>query len=416
MVLFRIAFGLARLATKLVLLLLFFAGITLVVYTVFWLPDVSRLRDNNPETTAFIEQARARVRAGEADLQIRQTWVPLDRISNSLVEALLIGEDDRFYQHQGFDLTEIKKAVEENYQAGKWVRGGSTLSQQLVKNLYLSPDKTLKRKFDEMVLTWKLEKSLSKNRILEIYLNVVEWGGGCFGAEAASRYYYSKPASALTEAEAASLAARLPNPDGLSEERRKRREAMILARLQKRGDTPRVKEEVAAKPPAQSAPSPDPKPIPDEPQATFMIERVAKVGGEMRAKVAQFFTAVENPAGLLPSFTTPEAKAPEQVTTPAKPKPPLKETAERALAPTEVKAATPSLAHVTPPPSHKPIFFPERNAGEHEAMVRLDDGSWTTLVKKPSGETPTKPPGEGETAKSKKLRESLSRLEKALGQ
>jgi monofunctional biosynthetic peptidoglycan transglycosylase len=144
--------------------------------------------------------------------RIQQIWVPIGRISPFLVKAVLIAEDDKFFRHEGFDYESIQRAVEKDLQAGKFKFGGSTISQQLARNLYLSPEKNLLRKMAEAIITWKMEGTLSKKRILEVYLNVVEWGEGIFGTEAASRHYFGKPAIDLSPQEAARLAAVLPNP------------------------------------------------------------------------------------------------------------------------------------------------------------------------------------------------------------
>ena len=125
---------------------------------------------------------------------------------------MLIAEDDKFYQHEGFDFEAIQKAMEKDLKEGKFKVGGSTISQQLAKNLYLTPSKNPVRKLKEAILTWRLERALPKKRIMELYLNVVEWGEGIFGIEAAARNYYGKPASALGPEESARLAAVLPNP------------------------------------------------------------------------------------------------------------------------------------------------------------------------------------------------------------
>ena len=145
-------------------------------------------------------------------LRIKQQWVPLSRISPYLIKAVTIAEDDKFYQHEGFDFEAIQKAVEKDLKAGKFKFGGSTISQQLAKNLYLTPSKNPSRKLKEAILTWRLERNLSKKRIMELYLNVVEWGEGIFGIETAARTWYGKPASDLGPEEAARLAAVLPNP------------------------------------------------------------------------------------------------------------------------------------------------------------------------------------------------------------
>ena len=145
--------------------------------------------------------------------KVRQTWVPLSRISPYLVKAVLIGEDDKFWSHEGFDYEAMQKAIEKDIKAKKFKLGGSTISQQLAKNLYLSPEKNPIRKIREAIITWRMERALTKKRILELYLNVAEWGdAGIFGIEAASRHYYGKAAADLGPEEAARLASVLPNP------------------------------------------------------------------------------------------------------------------------------------------------------------------------------------------------------------
>jgi len=186
-------------------------GLLLVGYFLF-IPNVSRLKKENPSRTAFMEYREKEWAKKKRSLRIQQTWVPLGRISPYLVKAVLIAEDDKFYAHEGFDYESIQKAAEKDLQAGKFRFGGSTISQQLARNLYLSPEKSIRRKIAEAFITRKMEKNLSKKRIIEIYLKVVEWGEGIFGAEAASRHYLGKPARDLTPQEVARLAAVLPNP------------------------------------------------------------------------------------------------------------------------------------------------------------------------------------------------------------
>jgi monofunctional biosynthetic peptidoglycan transglycosylase len=144
--------------------------------------------------------------------RIKQVWVPLTRISPYLIKAVIIAEDDKFWHHEGFDFEAIQKALEKDLKAGKLKAGGSTISQQLAKNLYLTPAKNPIRKLKEAVITWRIERTLSKKRIIELYLNVVEWGEGIFGAEAAARHYFGKGAAGLSPEEAARLAVVLPNP------------------------------------------------------------------------------------------------------------------------------------------------------------------------------------------------------------
>ena len=168
-------------------------------------PDVEELANSNPDTTAFIEQARSR------GLEVEWRWVPAQGISVNLKKAVLVAEDLSFFNHAGFDTHEIRVAAREALQ-GKRVRGASTITQQLAKNLWLSPSRSPFRKIREIILTRQLEKHLSKQRILEIYLNVVEFGPGVYGVETASRHYYGKPASDLDAEQAARLAASLPRP------------------------------------------------------------------------------------------------------------------------------------------------------------------------------------------------------------
>jgi monofunctional biosynthetic peptidoglycan transglycosylase len=144
--------------------------------------------------------------------KITTRWVPLARISPYAIKAVIIAEDDKFWSHEGFDFTAIQKALEKDLKKGKLKAGGSTISQQLAKNLYLSPSKNPIRKIKEAILTWRIERHLSKRRIIEIYLNVAEWGEGVFGIEAAANRYFGKPALLLSAEEAAKLAAVLPNP------------------------------------------------------------------------------------------------------------------------------------------------------------------------------------------------------------
>jgi monofunctional biosynthetic peptidoglycan transglycosylase len=144
-------------------------------------------------------------------MHITHKWVKIKNISPNIIKAVLIGEDDGFWKHEGFDVKGMENAIERSIKKGT-LAGGSTISQQLSKNLYLSPSKNPVRKIKEAIITWRIEKTLSKRRILEIYLNVAEWGDGIFGIEAAARHYYHKSAKNLTAREASRLAAVLPNP------------------------------------------------------------------------------------------------------------------------------------------------------------------------------------------------------------
>lgn len=195
---------------KLFFLLLLIGGfIDIGRYLIY--PDVSDLRELKPIPTAFMEYREAEWAEQNRDMQITQKWVPISQISPNVIKAVLIGEDDKFWNHDGFDVKGMEQALERTLEKGK-MAGGSTISQQLAKNLYLSPSKNPVRKIKEAILTWRIESTLSKRRILEIYLNVAEWGDGIFGIEAAARHYYHKSAKNLTGMEAARLAAVLPNP------------------------------------------------------------------------------------------------------------------------------------------------------------------------------------------------------------
>jgi monofunctional biosynthetic peptidoglycan transglycosylase len=203
-----------------------------VVYEVFTFPRVADLQTKNPETTSMIETRLKEARDEGREPRRVQQWVPLSRISLNLQRAVLAGEDTNFVAHNGFDYEAIQKAWESGQKEAEkeakqegdndpsdWIpdlsrfrRGGSTVSQQLAKNLYLSSERTAARKVKEAAITYFLERSLSKCRILEIYLNVIEWGDGVYGAEAAAQTYFRKPAANLTPQEAAYLAAMIPSP------------------------------------------------------------------------------------------------------------------------------------------------------------------------------------------------------------
>lgn len=195
--------------------ILFIASVILALFIAaqFIYPDISALKKQNPEKTAFMKYREEEWARDGKRYKIKQKWVSLGSISPYLIKAVLIGEDDKFWSHEGFDYEAIQKAFEKDVKAKKFKLGGSTISQQLAKNLFLSPSKNPFRKLREAVITWRMEKTLSKKRILELYLNVAEWGDrGIFGIEAAARHYYNKPASALGPEDSSRLAAVLPNP------------------------------------------------------------------------------------------------------------------------------------------------------------------------------------------------------------
>ncbi len=166
----------------------------------------------DPQTTNFMERRLDELRARQPDARLKHQWVAYERISPNLKRAVVAAEDARFLDHEGFDWEGIQRAIEKNQKRGKPVAGGSTISQQLAKNLFLSGDRSLVRKGQEALITLMLEQVMSKRRILELYLNVAEWGEGVFGAEAAARHHFGVSAAQLTPAQAARLAAMLPRP------------------------------------------------------------------------------------------------------------------------------------------------------------------------------------------------------------
>jgi len=181
-------------------------------YVYLSLPDVRPLRKENPATTAFMElRAREADKSGKKPRKV-QRWVAYERISPSLKRAVIVAEDAAFFSHEGVDFDELEKSFEQSWNEGKRLRGGSTITQQLAKNLFLSPSRNPVRKVEELLIARRLEAELSKRRILELYLNVIEWGDGIWGAEAAARSYFQKPASALGADESALLAASIINP------------------------------------------------------------------------------------------------------------------------------------------------------------------------------------------------------------
>ena len=202
-------------------------------------PDVKGLATKNPAKTSFMEYREKEWAEQGRKMALRWKWVPLSAMSPTLIKAVLVSEDDKFWAHEGFDFEAMRDALEKNLEQGRVRAGGSTVSQQLAKNLWLSPSKNPMRKVKEAVLAWRLERDLSKRRILEIYLNVVEWGDGIFGAEAAAQAHFGVSARNLTAEQAVRLAVSLPNPvrfdpAGSSGFVRKRT-AIVLSRLRRRG-------------------------------------------------------------------------------------------------------------------------------------------------------------------------------------
>ena len=193
-------------------LLIFFMAV--VIIQILFLPynSIRQLKTKNAGETAFMREQAADAKKERRPFRKMQYWIPLHSIPQNAIDAVIVSEDGTFWSHNGFDWFEFRESVERNYEEGRAVRGASTITQQLVKNLYLSSSKNPLRKFKEWILTWYMEQQLSKSRILEIYLNVIEWGDGVYGIEAAAHYYFDKPASDLNREECARLAAIIPSP------------------------------------------------------------------------------------------------------------------------------------------------------------------------------------------------------------
>jgi monofunctional glycosyltransferase len=239
-------------------------------YVYLTLPDVRSLRSSNPDTTAFIElRAREARSRGEEPRRV-QRWVSYARISPHLKRAVIVTEDSGFWQHEGIDLEQMKESMEVNIERREFARGASTITQQLAKNLYLSPSKNPIRKIRELLIARRLEAELTKQRILELYLNVIEWGNGIYGAEAAARTYFGKSAAELGPPEAALLAAAISNPrtfdPGKPTARLRRRQQMVLRRMGAVTPPPVVAAEPAGTPEKPVQP-PEIEPVPALPQA-----------------------------------------------------------------------------------------------------------------------------------------------------
>ena len=181
---------------------------------------------NNPSSTSFMDLRLRELRVDQPDAQLQHSWVPYEQISNHLKQAVIAAEDSGFVEHFGVEWEAIESAFERNLKKGKVTHGGSTITQQLAKNLFLSPKKSYFRKAQELVIALMIEAFWDKRRILEVYLNVVEWGDGVFGAQAASMYYFDKNASELSAYQAARLASKLPSPRYFD----KNRDSAFLAR------------------------------------------------------------------------------------------------------------------------------------------------------------------------------------------
>ncbi len=236
-----------------------------VAYVYLTIPDVRGLATVNPETTAFIDLRRDEAHAAGTAFTLRRRWVPYNRISDQLKRAVIVAEDSAFFDHEGLDYGQIRESIENSLEDGGAIRGASTITQQLAKNLYLSPSRNPMRKLREVIITRRLEAALTKRRIFEIYLNSIEWGDGVFGCEAAARAYFGKPAAELGAGEAALLAGAIINPRVHSPARPTRRllrrQQIILRRM---GGADPPAEAPSSEPvgPAPSRETPPPLPPP----------------------------------------------------------------------------------------------------------------------------------------------------------
>ena len=215
----------------------FFSSLTLtaLVGGLFYfyqsLPDVSALKQKNPKSSALMELRAEEYRHKGVRVPRQQIWVSYGAISEHLKKAILLSEDAAFFSHKGVDMNELREALKKDWETGSFKRGGSTITMQLAKNLYLNPSKNPLRKIKEIVIAWQLEQTLSKRRIFEIYLNVVEWGRNIYGAEAAARHYFGKSAANVDILESATLAALLPSPRDSRQKGVLYRRNVILGRL-----------------------------------------------------------------------------------------------------------------------------------------------------------------------------------------
>jgi len=238
-------------------------GFACLAWLYLTLPDVRVLATTNPGSTAFIEIRRDQAHDAGRSFTLRRRWVPYNRISNHLKRAVIVAEDSAFFEHEGLDYQQIRESIEDSLEDGGAIRGASTITQQLAKNLYLSESRNPTRKLKELILTRRLETALSKRRIFEIYLNSIEWGDGIFGCEAAARAYFGKSAADLGPSEAALMAGAIINPrvhsPGKPTRRLLRRQQIILGRM---GRAAAPAEAAPASPAAEPVAVPPPTPPP----------------------------------------------------------------------------------------------------------------------------------------------------------
>ena len=273
------------------ILALLAAGFACVAYLYLSLPDVRGLRTSNPETTAFMELRAREARARGEEPRRVQKWVSYSRISQQLTRAVLVAEDSAFWTHEGVDYEQLKESIEANLERMEFARGGSTITQQLAKNLYLSPSKNPIRKLRELLIARQLETELTKQRILELYLNVIEWGDGIYGAEAAARTYFQKSAAELGPQESALLAGAIINPrlldPGHPTARLRRRQQMVMRRMG-----------AVTPPPVVAGPAAIPEPTLEAPGAP--LPQLPDAGGVPATLPGETLPAATGPGGKPP--------------------------------------------------------------------------------------------------------------------
>lgn len=225
-----------------ILIVLFLSLSLVTIYLYITFPDISLLISKNPQRTTIMEIRRIEAEKKRRSYSPNFHWAPIGQISPYLKYAVVEAEDSSFYQHHGFDWDAIRDAIAVDWEKGAFKRGGSTITQQLAKNLYLSPSKNPTRKIREALITMAIERRLKKDRILELYLNIIEWGNGVYGAEAAARHYFKKSAQDITAYEASWLAAIIPSPVFFDKHQNssyiKRRQETIARRIEKRYSLP----------------------------------------------------------------------------------------------------------------------------------------------------------------------------------
>jgi monofunctional biosynthetic peptidoglycan transglycosylase len=288
--------------------------LTAVVLFIAWewitFPDVARLAKEAPKTTAFMERRKEELRAAGQSDAIDYRFVPYGRISPYLRRAALVAEDDSFYEHKGVDVKGLQEALEKDWKRKKLTHGGSTITQQLAKNLYLSPSRNPIRKLREYFIARSLEEHLTKKRILELYLNVVEMGERTYGAEAAAHHYFKTSAAGLSPSQAALLAGCLPNPrimnPGAPNKRLRWRQAMILRRMKRWGYI--FEKEVLTE--RKPAPQPEAPPVP---QTDTALEQTPPNDTATPAEPPTA-TTTEAPAEQEPPPTETETAAPPSET------------------------------------------------------------------------------------------------------